>query len=436
MPSFFNHQDKTTNSKQAVEKHQILGIASLISSNNRQKTIQQISNLLDLSCNNFDIYCSHLIRNLFEWMQTLPATESSYYSKDARFIDHILQRTLIVLRNCSSYFTLHKGNLGLFDNNKGAWLYMLFSAGMLQGIGQIATDLKVTVYDSKGDNPKIWSPFSSPLQIQGAYFSYSFDESTELNFKNRATLFLAQQLMPKKGLDWIIEDLNIFATWLALLDEDEQGGGAIAEILQLLLQLLKQANAESIRKNLEDAFFKHFSSLEQSPSAYNNLFGPASQIGEDIPLALQIIHFLNKGLLDGSIKVNQSPLLAVPGGLIILSDIAQLFARNNLYDTKNNQVSWQDIQNALIKHQFVTGSGNALKTFSNSQGKYTGLVIDSAKFPLPENFDIILPNSDTATRISQSQFFSLPVGQLTNLIEHGAIADNVNTNMQGVDLTK
>ena len=101
----------------------------------------------------------------------------------------------------------------------------------MQGIGKVTVDLHVELYDRSHRHLKEWSPLEGNMVTSGANYKYDFDNPFPDDFRNRATILLARQLMPEEGFRWIASDKDLFAIWLALLDEDHRGARNLGPIL-------------------------------------------------------------------------------------------------------------------------------------------------------------------------------------------------------------
>ena len=62
---------------------------------------------------------------------------------------------------------------------------------------------------------------------------YDFEFTRDINESGRThvTVTLAMRLMPEQGLTWLSSSPVVFYTWLALLEENKDGSGALDAIL-------------------------------------------------------------------------------------------------------------------------------------------------------------------------------------------------------------
>ena len=189
------------NAKPLKDLTAIVPPSQLLSENKRQVLLQKIAESCTFDSGRFDGICLSLIQNIIDHCQSMPETSNSYYSSAGGLLDHALNRTeaaLSLFRN----FVLQDGGNDLSEEQK-LWMYALFSAGMLQGIGKLQSEYRVDLFDSNGQLLKEWSPLLESMASVGSYYQFEFQKESEEAFRRRLNLLVARLLMPATGFAWI-----------------------------------------------------------------------------------------------------------------------------------------------------------------------------------------------------------------------------------------
>ena len=226
------------------QKYQaVLTAKEILANQHRQKIIEDFPRQLNLSHGIYESHCAQLISRFAQFTQLLPETRNNYYTERGGFLDHALERTGSALSLCRDYFLSDEAETAVLSQTQTQWVYTVFTASLLQGLGKITTDLTVKLYSDQHQFINDWWPFGGAMS--GSHYTYEFTttSSDEEPLKKHITKLLAQQLMPKEGFQWITENKDIFILWLALLEEDDiigEGGN--------FRKILARADAKEIRK--------------------------------------------------------------------------------------------------------------------------------------------------------------------------------------------
>ena len=317
----------------------------LLSQTKRQQLCVKYKHLLSFSEENFQQFAQPLLNNFAEFVQLLPETRNSYYSKTGGMLDHALERSYSALEKCRAYFLPGKTKTGVLTQPQTLWAYTLFSAAIFYGIGKIITDLSVELTDKYGKLIGQWHPLNGSMLKQSSHYNYDFKPPGDDAFKRRLTLLLARQLMPESGFRWIATDNEVLRIWLALLDGDVEGSGTWGPILI-------QSDAEAI--------ISFFHTLEPSPGTYsadgaqftdiNSMFSTDStdhgKGAEAVNTVKAFLEWLNKTIESGKLNMGQAPLHSVPGGLLMTEEVFKLFSK-----ASSTYKNWQSVQ------AYFTGMG-------------------------------------------------------------------------------
>jgi hypothetical protein len=142
--------------------------------------------------------------------------------------------------------------------------------------------------------------------------------------------------MPQAGFNWLASNRQVFAIWLALLNEDMVGSGGLGAILvraeaialsRYYDDMLDRINAQSSKKRMGTF-------IEVEPESLDN---------KEVQTGLAFIKWLQQALAASQIMINKAPLLAVPGGLIMGAEMYKLFVREHP-EYKN----WMAVQKAFL----------------------------------------------------------------------------------------
>ena len=370
----------------------ILTSQQLLLSEKRQSQIKDYITLSGLDEQQFDIFCQSLINSLAIYLQDLPATRNSYFSGKAGFFNHILNRCQASLHACRAYFINDKGKVETsLSSEQQLWMYCLFSASLLRGIGNLVVDFNIDIFNLTGNLIGRFDPMTGSMHDHGAaFYDYDFDKPSQDTFKRRVTLALATKLMPTKGLAWLSEQKDVFEIWLALLDEDLRAAGTLGIIIDkanwlVINKFFREKAAQDYNKDIVPAkrAERQFNLTEKELDNYD--------FDEIPPAGIEFIKWLTKALGTARLMVNQAPLLSVPGGLLMSPDMFKLFIREHP-EFKN----WQNVQNAVAQMNMhsLGLDGDKIQQFKNDKTKtmHSGMVLSSVGVVLPETFKMVQAN--------------------------------------------
>lgn len=301
----------------AVEKFE-----ELLKDKKRQLLLQHISESMGLNSTRFDKLALSLIHNITRYCQNLPEP-TLYYSHRGGLIDHALNRTEAALQLVRQILVLDKNAIP--SEEQAIWLYALFSAAMLRGIGKLYTDYQIDLFDPNGQLIKRWQPLLEDMPSLGRYFYYDFLRGDDLSFRNNITLTFARQLMPIAGFTWIISNPAVFAVWLALLQEDRDGSGSLGAILD-------RANAVAIQREINDYILKYADFDGRNRMATFVDSTPEMNVNRERLMGAEFIAWVMDGLETGKIIINKIPMLMeiLPTGVVMSPQLFDMFAQEHL----------------------------------------------------------------------------------------------------------
>ncbi|KTC64635.1 putative helicase/relaxase (plasmid) [Legionella adelaidensis] len=389
----FHKPHKTPNAKPLKDLTAIVSPAQLLADAKRQQLLEKIEDFSGFEQTRFNTLCTPLIHNLINHCQSLPETYNSYYAQSGGLLDHALNRTEAAL-DLFRHFIIQEST-ELSEEQK-LWMYALFSAGILQGIGKLQVEFKIGLYDVNGQLIKTWNPVLESLAAVGSYYQYSFLGPTDEDFRKRLNLLLARMLMPAAGFNLIASNADVLAVWLSLLNEDWQSAGTLGAILV-------RADAIAIQRYFNE--FLHTIATRRGRINRISTFvdtNPENLIDKEKAIGIEFIQWLTKSLEDGQIMINKAPLLMVPGGLLISPEIYKYFVREHP-EYKN----WQAIQNGFLSlklHSVATdGTVEARFEQTATQQMHTGVVFSNYAIALPETMKIHNVNTGKISTISATE---------------------------------
>jgi integrating conjugative element relaxase (TIGR03760 family) len=430
---------KSVKAKQSSSLTRIFNYAQAMAGEKRQNTINAIQKHMTFDGDKFDELCVSLLKNLVDYYQDLAETRNSYFSEKGGLVEHALSRTEAALSLCRAYFLAGDDKQeNSLSEMQLLWLYALFSAGALQGIGKLMTDYIIEVFDEQGDYKGRWIPLHASLKDSGYFYDYETDNQKPDAHRRRLNVLLARQLMPEKGFEWISSNPDVLEIWLALLSEDHRSAGTLGPILI-------RADALAINRYFAEKNAKDFGK-DRAKFAKATTFGIPSRDKDAIPSANEnsgeagvvFIKWLNKALASGKLMINKAPLFVVPGGMLMNPDIFKYFIREHP-QFKN----WQEIQQSFLGLNLhsVDSGGNAVQRFKEAKNNqiHTGVVFSKYALVLPETVNIMNMNTgvvkqssalDAINNLTGSNFYASSKGQTP------AAMKSLNAQGQWTDPTK
>lgn len=383
---FHRHVKKTKSAyaKPLKDLTAIVPPSQLLSETKRRELLKNITEYSALELPRFESLCLNLIHNLSNHCQSMPETSNSYYALPGGLLDHALNRTEAALSLFRQYIVQEDGEL---SEEQKLWMYALFSAGILQGMGKLQIDYRVDLFDVNGQLLKQWTPLLESIASVGSYYQFEFLPEGEDDLRRRLNLLMARLLMPASGYAWIISNPDVLAVWLALLNEDARSAGTLGAILV-------RAEAIALQRYFNELLVKGAGA--RSGGRGNRIGTFVDNVPEPVAekermLGAEFIKWMTEKLAGGAIMINKSPLFIVPGGLLMSEDIFKLFVREHP-EFKNLQASI--VKNAFLSlglHSLGT-DGTEISRFeqANTQQMQSGVVFAESKYgvALPEQMKI------------------------------------------------
>ncbi|MBA3536841.1 MAG: TraI domain-containing protein [Tatlockia sp.] len=373
----FNRYGKKGKSVQTKPLKDLTGIipaALMLAEEKREILMQQIRQSSALDEPRFDSLGLSLLNNFINHCQSLPDTSTSYYSQQGGLLDHALNRTEAALSLFQQYLMVDAQ--AEITEEQSLWLYALFSAAILQGVGKLQIDYIIDLYDNNGQFLKQWNPLLESLVDVGSYYSCDFQKESDEEFRRRLNLLIARLLMPASGFAWIASNPEVLAIWLALLNEDFEAAGTLGAILV-------RANAIAIQRYFNQFLLKTHGSRGGRYGRVGTFTGvPESVADIEQQIGIEFIQWLTKSLDAGRLMINKAPLLMVPGGLMITSEAFDSFMREHP-DYKNKQAALNGFLSLGLHSLGADGTVYSRFEQISTQQMHSGIVFAEYAVALP-----------------------------------------------------
>lgn len=379
----------------------MVGAEQLLADDKRRVLMQQIQDSCVLGPERFDSLCQVLVNNFVHYCQQLPEASNSYYSQAGGLLDYALNRTDAALNLFRNYMIRDEN--AEYSEEQKLWQYALLSAALLQGIGKLVVAYKVELYDAAGQRTHSWNPLLESLSLEGSYYTYTYQKESDVAFRCRLNILMARAIMPASGFSWIASNAQVLAVWLALLNEDPYSARTLGAILI-------QADAVAIQRYLSQLGAKGYGARS---GRYGTFAGGVPDSVGDIEqqIGTEFIQWLNRQLASGVMVLNRAPLLMVPGGMLMTSDIFKQFV------SEHPELSnWQAVRSAFLSlglHKVGPG-GEVESRFeqASNQQMHNGIVFSGYAVALPSQLQV--HNLHTGRQIAMSGTEVIHMAQFNN----------------------
>lgn len=420
---FHRYGKKTSSVSEALPKDatRMSGFDQLFADDKRRTLLQQIQDACVLEPERFDQLCQALVTNLVQYCQQLPEASNSYYSQAGGLLDYALNRTDAALNLFRHYMI--RDDKAEYSEEQKLWQYALLSAALLQGIGKLMTAYTIDLYDVSGQRNETWNPLLGKLSPGGSYYTYAFQKELDPQVRCRLNSLIARDIMPADGFAWIASNPQVLAVWLALLNEDPYSARTLGAILI-------QADAVAIQRYLSQLGGKAYSARSGRYGRAGTFAGGTPDSGNiEQQIGADFLQWLNEQLSSGAMIINKAPLLMVPGGMLMTSDLFKQFVAE--HPELNN---WQAVKNAFLSlglHK-VGPDGDVMSRFEqvSNQQMHTGIVFSGYAIALPSQMQV--HNLHTGRQIAMSGTEVIHMAQFNNYFTRQQQLLSV-TGLQGVN---
>lgn len=361
----------------------VLSPIQLLEIGTRDASIVKLTENMTFDFARLESMITPLIKNVVNHCQSLPDSSHHYYTHPGGMFDYALKRTEIAVDLFRQYTVIENNE---YSPKQLRWLYALFSAGLLQGIGKIQVDFSIALHDTKANYVKIWNPILDRLNGKG-YYAFEFLHEENDDFRANINLLLARILTPEPGFAFIASDQEVLRVWLDLLHEDWPKTGSLGAILNYADYLALQAYFNQLLEELkkQNALFrKNF--MDSSHDA----------VQRERMLGIEFLEWLKNELESGKIALNTEHVTFDKDGAFISSELFKLFLITNPHIKQ-----WQAVQRGFITLGLARGGLDAqmlTRVWGNKE--FNGLQIANIAAILPENVNVYNEDSKKVVRVN------------------------------------
>lgn len=370
---------------------------TLLGLNKRQTLVEDIKTHMNWPESEFKQFAHPVLEHLINYFQQLPESQINFYGHPGGMLDYTLNR-------CEAAMAIFKGYLlpdeqGGYSEIQRLWQYALYSAALLKGIGKLWLDFTVKVYDDKGYFLSDWNPLLESLASKGSHYQYHFTKNLNENFRRRLNLLIARQIMPVAGFNWIASNAEVLAAWLALLHEDPYSAGTLGMVLInsdaiAIKRYLNRLAVTGAAAGTGGRALNRIAAFSNKPNQ--------TQISAEQAAGIAFIEWMINSIESGKLMINKAPLMMVPGGLIMHSDMFKYFIHQN-----PNFKNWQAVEMGLLSlgiHQ-VGADGKTHQRFelNNGQNIIDGIVIKDYAAMIPDKVSVMNPHTGEKYQISSTE---------------------------------
>ena len=356
---FYREERKSTIAKKPIGFKNLDPIESfevLLKDKKRQEALYQIKHHLAYQAGYYQKLASPVVAAAAMYYQHIPET-SLYFSQRGGLLDHALYRTEAALA-LMRQLMVQDEETGVPTEEQKTWLYALFSASLLQGIGKLYTEYQINLHNSVGTLVKAWEPVLEDMASVGDYYRYQFvrEDSDGESLRRNVTILMAQQLMPKAGFALLSAHPHIFRAWLSLLEEDREGAGSLAAILD-------RAEAIARQKFLTEFLEENDYILEQGNSRIGTFLDnvPENTVERERVIGAKFLTWIHDALESGKFILNQEPFRAeiFPTGVQLSAETFDIFLQEHL-KIKNKHIIHRAV-NAWNAHSQLDNSAAGIE---------------------------------------------------------------------------
>ncbi|MFT4066687.1 MobH family relaxase [Paraburkholderia sp.] len=261
----------------------VLASGELLVRTGIQGPVRSIGSSLGLSAESERRDVEPLIRQLTEFVQLLPASESHHHAQPGGLLIHLFE----VARSALHFREGYRLPLGASPENQmqhGArYSYAVLVAALLHDIGKPLADLNIEIVIGATARP--WVPLAGSMNGQGGeWYRVDFPEPAQRDYgaHARLSIVLLQRLVPSASLAWLAQYPPVIDELAAYLSGDANAkDGALAKIVG-------EADRRSVALNL--------------------LSGPRTRFAtaRAVPLIERLMGGLRRLLAEGELPMNRA----------------------------------------------------------------------------------------------------------------------------------
>ncbi|HIE56293.1 MAG TPA: hypothetical protein EYP90_14155, partial [Chromatiaceae bacterium] len=173
-----------------------------------------------------------LFHRFAAWSQELPASEAHHHCSPGGALRHGIEVALHAVKRRRKLLLPGGVTAEQLAAKQDVWTYAVVSSALLHDFGKPIGDIHVLMLDADGKYLGAWQPWRGDLLQQGCYaYRLSYRRQRNYRLHERLPAFFVSRLIPQVGLEWLMDDQEVFSLWSAMLAGNHEQAGIIAEII-------------------------------------------------------------------------------------------------------------------------------------------------------------------------------------------------------------
>lgn len=185
-----------------------------------------------------------LLERYAAFVQQLPASEAHHHRRLGGLLKHGLQTTFNALAIRRGILLPPGSSAEELSEKQDVWTYAAASAALLHDLGKPVVDQHIALRTADGKLLGRWNPLAGPIVPPAASYAIRYVRGRRYRLHPRLPPMLVQHLVPPVALVWLVQDLDVFEAWLAVIS------GGDTELAGELGRIVKQADSLSVAADL------------------------------------------------------------------------------------------------------------------------------------------------------------------------------------------
>lgn len=178
------------------------------------------------------------------FVQQFPASEAHHHRERGGLLKHGLETALTALTLRRGILLPPGSSAEHLAEKQDVWSYATASAALLHDLGKPVVDQQIALRNADGHDLGYWNPLAGPIHAPAACYSIHYVRGRRYRLHPRLPPMLAHLLVPPRALEWLVQDLDVFESWLAVIS------GGDTELAGALGQIIRQADGVSVAASL------------------------------------------------------------------------------------------------------------------------------------------------------------------------------------------
>jgi integrating conjugative element relaxase (TIGR03760 family) len=208
------------------------------------QSLSQIRRQVGVPLAHWDALYQPLLDRFAAFVQQLPASLVHHHRQPGGLLQHGLDTALKALTLRRGILLPPGSSAERLAEKQDVWTYATASAALLHDLGKPVVDQQVDLFDPNGRNLGRWNPLAGPIRPPATHYSILYIRGRRYRLHPRVPPMLVHHLVPAVALEWLVRDLDVFESWLAVIS------GGDSELAGPLGQIIQQADGLSVAEDL------------------------------------------------------------------------------------------------------------------------------------------------------------------------------------------